>query len=69
MRTMSIVLQAIPLAFLAIIVTLIARPLLARRRPGPMRPPRTPPKPKRSHLSVVSRSRMDDELNDLLKRR
>jgi hypothetical protein len=68
MRNMSIVLQAIPLAFLAIIVTLIARPLLARRRPRPMRP-RTPPKPKRSHLSVVSRNRMDEELNDLLKRR
>jgi hypothetical protein len=64
---MSIVQQAIPLAFLAIILTLIARPLLARRRPRPARPPRKPPK--RSHLSVVSRSRMDDELNDLLKRR
>jgi hypothetical protein len=66
---MSIVLQAIPLAFLAIIVTLIARPFLARRGPRPARPPRKPPKPKRSHLSVVSRSRMDEELNDLLKRR
>jgi hypothetical protein len=67
---MSIVLQAIPLAFLAIIVTLIARPLLARRRPRPARPARKPSKvPKRSHLSVVSRSRMDEELNDLLKRR
>jgi hypothetical protein len=68
---MSIVLQAIPLAFLAIIVALIVRPALARRRPGPARPPRKPPKPKpkRSHLSVVSRNRMDEELNDLLKRR
>jgi hypothetical protein len=67
---MSIVVQAIPLAFLALIVTLIARPLLARRRPQPARPARKPSKaPKRSHLSVVSRSRMDEELNDLLKRR
>ncbi len=63
---MSIVVQAVPLLFAALIVTLILRPLIARRRPAPPRPRRT--RPQRSNLRVVSSDRMDDELKDLLKR-
>lgn len=63
---MPIVQQAIPLLVVALMVYLIAQPHMARRQWSPPRPRR--PKPRRTKLTVVSQGRMDDELNDLLKR-
>ena len=66
---MTAVMQAIPLLVLAGIVVLILRPLIARRGWSLPRPRAKRARPRRTNLTVVSRSRMDDELKDLLKRR
>jgi hypothetical protein len=63
----SVFAQAIPLIVVALIAVLVLRRLLLARSRRPAAPRK--PRPKRSHLTVVSRSRMDDELNDLLKRK
>jgi hypothetical protein len=66
----SYLVQAVPLLVVALVVGLIVRDRLGRLPARTRRAPRARPlKAKRSHLSVVSRDRMDDELKDLLKRR
>jgi len=58
---------AIPILVLAAIIGLPVRAALSRRsvRPRQMRPPR----PRKSTLRDVSRSRMDEELQELIRRR
>ena len=60
-------LAIIPFAAIALVIVLIVRDRLARMSRRAPRPKRAKPKP--SHLTVVPRSQMDDELQDLLKRR
>ncbi|HWT07427.1 MAG TPA: hypothetical protein VN224_16800 [Xanthomonadales bacterium] len=61
---------AIPILVLAAIVALPLRAALRGRsvRPRAVRPPR-PPRPRKSTLHSVSRSQMDEELQDLIRRR
>ena len=58
---------AIPILVLAVIIGLPLRAALRGRslRPRTVRPPR----PRKSTLRDVSRSRMDEELQDLIRRR
>ena len=58
----------VPFAVMAAIVALIVRDRMSRM-PRRAPKPRRPPKPKRSHLTVVPQSKMDEELQELLKRR
>jgi hypothetical protein len=58
---------AITVLVLAVIVGLPVRAALSRR---PSRPRATrPPRPRKSTLRDVSRDRMDEELQDLIRRR
>ena len=58
---------AIPILVLAAIVGL---PLRAALRGRPVRPRRAPPpRPRKSTLRDVSRSQMDEELQELIRRR
>ena len=58
---------AIPLLVLAAIVGL---PLRAALRNRPVRPPKPrAPRPRKSTLRDVSRSQMDEDLQDLIRRR
>jgi len=58
---------AIPLLVLAAIIGLPLRAAL-RNRPVRPRPPRAP-RPRKSTLRDVSRSQMDEDLQDLIRRR
>ncbi len=64
---MQYVVIAIPILVLAAIVGLPLRAALSRRssRPRPARAPR----PRRSTLRDVSRSQMDEDLQDLIRRK
>jgi len=59
--------QAIPFLLLAVLVGLVVASLLRRRIPRD-RPPRAPRPPKRSTLRVT-RSQIDEDLAELLRRR
>jgi hypothetical protein len=61
------VVQAIPFLLIAVIVGLTLKSVL-RGRVRLQRPPRAP-RPKKSTLRDVSRDRMDDELQELIRRR
>ncbi len=64
---MQYAVQAIPLLLLAVIVWLVLASLL-RGRMSWKRPVRAP-RPKKSTLRSVPRSQMDDDLQDLIRRR
>ena len=66
-RCMAYVMQAVPLLVVAVIVALILRSSLRGRLSW--RLPSRPQRPKRSRLRDVSRDRMDDELQNLLRKR
>jgi hypothetical protein len=60
---MQLVVQALPILLLAVIVALVLRSALrgriARQRPA---------RPRKSNLRIVSRSQMDEDLKDLIRR-
>jgi len=58
---------AIPILMLAAIVGLPLRAALRRRSPRPRRVPA--PRPRKNTLRDVSRSQMDEDLQDLIRRK